>query len=94
MVKMKDEIKKYLKPVKSLQEAGREFHVDLLRHFHCGQSQSCTIQRVAMEVRAPVAPAPSGGDEFISQLLKYFHHDTSFAEDVPTDGYEQTENAA
>lgn len=77
--------------MKSLQEAGQAFHVELLRRFHCERSELNTIPRRASEARAPVAP--SGGDEFISRLLKYFHHDTSFAEDVPADDYAPTESA-
>mgnify|MGYP001416666980 CR=1 FL=1 len=79
--------------MKSLEEAGQAFHAELLRRFHCERSQSSTIPRIMREVRAPVAPAPSGGDEFISQVLKYLHHDSSFAEDVPNDDYGPTETA-
>lgn len=75
--------------MKSLQKAGEKFLEELFHHhFGCERSQSSTIPCMASEVRAPVAPASSEGDEFISQLLKYFHHDSSFAEDVPADGYE------
>jgi hypothetical protein len=75
--------------MKSLQKAGEEFLEELFRqHFGCERSQSSAIPRRASEVRALVAAAPNGGDEFVSQLLKYFNHDTSFAEDVPADGVE------
>ncbi len=80
--------------MRSLEEAGQAFHVELLRRFHCERSQSSTIPPRASEVRALVMPASSGGDEYISRLLKYFHHDVTFVEDVLVGCYEQTENAA
>lgn len=79
---------------KKVDEAGEEFLDELLRHFHCARSAPSTIPCRASGVRAPVAPAPSGGDEFTSRLLKYFHHDVTFVEDVLVRCYEQTENAA
>lgn len=80
--------------MKSLRKAGEEFLEELFHHhFGCERSQPSTIPHRESEVRAVVARASSGGDEFISQLLKYFHHDTSFAEDVPADDYAQTETA-
>lgn len=79
--------------MKSLQEAGQAFQAELLRRFHCERSELNIIPRRASEAPAPVAPAPSEGDEFISQLLKYFHCDAVFTEDVPADDYGPTETA-
>lgn len=80
--------------MRSLQEAGQEFHEELFHHhFGCERSELNTIPRGASEARVPVAAAPSGGDEFLSRLLKYFNHDSSFAEDVLADDYAPTETA-
>jgi hypothetical protein len=58
--------------MRSLHEAGQAFHVELLRRFHCERSELNTIPRRASKGRAPVVTAPSGGDEFLSRVLKYF----------------------
>lgn len=79
---------------KKVDEAGEEFLDELLRRFHCERSELNIIPRRASEAPAPVAPTPIIADEFMTQLRKYFNCDSSFAEDVPADGYGQVESAA
>ena len=67
--------------MRSLEEAGQAFQAELLRRFHCERSELNIIPRRASEAPAPVAPTPIIADEFMSQLRKYFHCDSSFAEE-------------
>lgn len=81
--------------IKKVDEAGEEFLEELFHHhFGCERSQPSTISCMASEVPTQVSAPASGADEFISRLFKYFHHDTTFVDEVPASGYEQTENAA
>lgn len=79
---------------KMIDEAGCEFLEELIRHHLGCERPTHTIPRIASEASDRVQAIIHAGDEFIARLIKYFHHNDSFVEDVPAGDYEQSEHAA